>query len=152
MALFKYSLLPSGEHSEDKERNSQSPVPTHIALGLAILLLSNAALAIVVVFLTLRLFQSPHNGSFETGFLTEFSESSSSLNPASAPLLTQKPEPAHPAVQLHQIRFTGGLLYDENGTLYRNVNPEEPSYVGSPTEDMDAAWEALIHGTSVSPL
>ncbi|EXJ67861.1 uncharacterized protein A1O5_09208 [Cladophialophora psammophila CBS 110553] len=55
------------------------------------------------------------------------------------------PEAAHPAVQLQRIQFTGGLLYDENGTLYRNVNAEAPTYVGTPSQDIDAEWEALIH-------
>jgi hypothetical protein len=54
--------------------------------------------------------------------------------------------PAREAISIKKVKFTGGLYFDYNGTLHSTSNPEEPRYVGPPSEDMDNAWEALIHG------
>jgi hypothetical protein len=29
--------------------------------------------------------------------------------------------------------------------LYREINPDGPEYVGTPTPEIDAAWSKLIH-------
>ena len=42
-----------------------------------------------------------------------------------------------------QVKFTAGLKYNETGHLYRPVDPTFPAYVGTPTEEMDAAWHSL---------
>jgi hypothetical protein len=52
--------------------------------------------------------------------------------------------PARQAISIKKVKFTGGLYYD-NGTLHMSSNPEEPTYVGPPSEEIDDAWEALIH-------
>jgi hypothetical protein len=54
--------------------------------------------------------------------------------------------PARQAIRVKQVKFTGGLYYAYNGTLFASSNPEEPTYVGPPSEDIDNAWEALVHG------
>lgn len=74
MAFFRYSLLPSNELNEDKEGTSRSSGSKHSIFGTTtLLLISNVALAIVIVVLSLKLFQPSQDGSFETGFSTEFS-------------------------------------------------------------------------------
>ncbi|KAE8323157.1 hypothetical protein BDV39DRAFT_209116 [Aspergillus sergii] len=64
--------------------------------------------------------------SYATGFATDF------------PL-------ARSHIALEQKRFTSPIRATPNGTLYRIDDPTEPAYVGNyPTEQLDAAWEALI--------
>lgn len=47
-----------------------------------------------------------------------------------------------------KIRFTAGLRYNESRDLVRTVHPGLPEYVGTPTLELDAAWEDLIGGSS----
>lgn len=42
------------------------------------------------------------------------------------------------------VRFTAGLLYNQEKELYRPIYPNSPQYVGVPTPEMDEAWEDLI--------
>jgi hypothetical protein len=53
---------------------------------------------------------------------------------------------AREAIRIKKIKFSGGLYYDYNGVLHLSSNPNEPIYVGPPSEEIDNAWEALIHG------
>jgi hypothetical protein len=43
-----------------------------------------------------------------------------------------------------QIRFTGGLRYNESKQLYRQIEPGIPNYAGVPTPEIDAAWHEII--------
>ncbi|KAK2013578.1 hypothetical protein LZ32DRAFT_529941 [Colletotrichum eremochloae] len=43
--------------------------------------------------------------------------------------------------------FTGGLYFTENDTLYREIIKGEPQYVGTPSPEIDAAWDRLLNGT-----
>jgi hypothetical protein len=54
--------------------------------------------------------------------------------------------PARQAISVKKVKFTGGLYFDYNGTLHISSNPEEPTYIGPPSKEIDDAWEALIHG------
>ena len=47
-----------------------------------------------------------------------------------------------------QVRFTAGLRFNESGQLYRPVDPTRPVYVGTPTAEMDTAWEDLTRSES----
>ncbi|KAK0378842.1 hypothetical protein CLIM01_03813 [Colletotrichum limetticola] len=44
------------------------------------------------------------------------------------------------------VRFTGGLHFYKNGTLYREVIEGQPQYVGPPSPEIDAAWKSLLKG------
>jgi hypothetical protein len=55
---------------------------------------------------------------------------------------------ARSSMELHQVRFRAGLIFDENGVLHRTFDPEQPQYVGSPSPAIDDAWDALIKGRS----
>ncbi|KIX93903.1 uncharacterized protein Z520_10240 [Fonsecaea multimorphosa CBS 102226] len=63
---------------------------------------------------------------------------------------TCKPtDSAFGSIELKQVRFTGGLLVTENGTLYRPVDPNEPQYVGEPSPDIDRNWADLLYAPEV---
>ncbi|KAJ5890475.1 uncharacterized protein N7473_006703 [Penicillium subrubescens] len=47
-------------------------------------------------------------------------------------------------IQLHQVKFTGGLELNETGKLHRIIDPGQPQYVGPPTPEIDAAWDELM--------
>jgi hypothetical protein len=49
-------------------------------------------------------------------------------------------------IQLHQVRFTGGLELNETGKLHRIIDPGQPQYVGPPAPEIDAAWDELMLG------
>ncbi|KAH8647913.1 hypothetical protein BX600DRAFT_443251 [Xylariales sp. PMI_506] len=53
-------------------------------------------------------------------------------------------ELAKSSIRVHGVRFTGGLKYDDNGTLYRNHPPDQKQYVGQPSSELDSAWEEII--------
>ncbi|KFY84219.1 hypothetical protein V498_07859, partial [Pseudogymnoascus sp. VKM F-4517 (FW-2822)] len=85
---------------------------------------------IVLLFLTAALIvrdilPASSQSSFETGFDTDF-------------------EPALPAISMHQVRFSGALRADENGTLFPAFNSSEPRYVGPPSPEIDQTWEKLL--------
>jgi len=71
-----------------------------------------------------------------------------------SPRLTRTPSngtigilvPARQAISVKKVKFTGGLYFDYNGTLHISSNPDEPTYIGPPSKEIDDAWEALIHG------
>ncbi|EMR81581.1 hypothetical protein BcDW1_9835 [Botrytis cinerea BcDW1] len=44
------------------------------------------------------------------------------------------------------VRFTGGLHFHKNGTLYRETIEGEPQYVGEPSPEIDSAWNQLLKG------
>ncbi|TDZ21238.1 hypothetical protein Cob_v005775 [Colletotrichum orbiculare MAFF 240422] len=44
------------------------------------------------------------------------------------------------------VRFTGGLHFYKNGSLYREVIEGQPQYVGPPSPEIDAAWKSLLKG------
>lgn len=62
--------------------------------------------------------------SFETGFATDL-------------------EAAWPSAELKQLSFTGGLLLDQNNTLYRQI-VDGPQYAGAPSPEIDGSWDKLL--------
>ena len=48
------------------------------------------------------------------------------------------------------IQFTGGLRYDDEGHLHRNVDARI-DFVGEPSDEVDGAWDALIRGKHPLP-
>lgn len=57
-------------------------------------------------------------------------------------------EPSWPIIELEEVRFTSGVLFDKDGEPYRTPYPDVPDYFGPPTPEIDANWEALIGGES----
>lgn len=57
--------------------------------------------------------------------------------------------PAHEAIKVESVRFTGSpswKLNDKNDTeaIAYVPNPGPINYAGEPSEEVDAAWEALL--------
>lgn len=48
--------------------------------------------------------------------------------------------------ELIEYQFTGGIQVNEEGKLYREVNPLEPQYAGEPSPEIDKAWDDLLDG------
>ncbi|KAJ2982633.1 hypothetical protein NQ176_g1255 [Zarea fungicola] len=48
-----------------------------------------------------------------------------------------------PAIAVSEIRFTGGIKFHDNGTMFRDRGPG-PQYVGLPSQNIDDNWDALI--------
>lgn len=53
---------------------------------------------------------------------------------------------ARSSIEVHQVRFRAGLVFDDNGVLHRTFDPDQPQYVGSPSPAIDEAWDTLIKG------
>jgi hypothetical protein len=51
---------------------------------------------------------------------------------------------AHEAIEVVQKKFTTGIRSFPNGTLYRSFDPTERVFVGPPSADVDANWDALV--------
>jgi hypothetical protein len=47
---------------------------------------------------------------------------------------------------MKKVKFYGGLYLEPNGTLVATKNPDEPLYIGPPSQEIDDAWQALVHG------
>jgi len=61
-------------------------------------------------------------------------------------MLTQELDPSQSTFTLHKVKFYGGVLFDENGTVSLSHRPGEPDYFGTPGPDTDAAWNKLLDG------
>lgn len=45
------------------------------------------------------------------------------------------------------VRYTNAFRYNATDkTYYREFNPTEPQYVGTPSPEIDEAWNDLLHG------
>lgn len=86
--------------------------------------------------------------SYETGFETDLGKSNIKSNNILDTLLKTIPAPIRPFIELKQVKFIGGLKFDENGTTYRSIEPGATQYVGEPSEEIDRAWRQLIQGMS----
>ncbi|OAQ65413.1 hypothetical protein VFPPC_14065 [Pochonia chlamydosporia 170] len=117
------SFLPSA--TPRKPRRCSSAVVGNILLCVALVL--TVAVTIKQHFQLKRLGGS---GSYSSGFETDF-------------LLSRA------VVELEEVAFTGGLLYHDNGTLYREIDETKPQYVGQPGPHIDKAWEDLMSALEV---
>ncbi|RYP69931.1 hypothetical protein DL771_005791 [Monosporascus sp. 5C6A] len=53
-------------------------------------------------------------------------------------------KPMAETIELHERKFCGGKGTHDNGTQHSNWNPDEPRYVGEPSDEMGEAWWRLI--------
>ena len=51
---------------------------------------------------------------------------------------------------LKQVQFNATLKYNEDHKVYRPVT--QPSYVGPPSPEIDAAWDEIMGGKPDKPL
>lgn len=47
------------------------------------------------------------------------------------------------------MKFTGGVKFDENGTMYRDYPHGKPIYFGPPSDAIDDAWEDLLYSSGI---
>ena len=52
------------------------------------------------------------------------------------------------AIEGRRVSFTGELKFHKNKTMYRDYE-DEPKYVGPPSAEIDANWNALLKGSGV---
>lgn len=55
-----------------------------------------------------------------------------------------KPEPLRAAIQLKKVKLTGGLKFNDNGTLYHVIKPGVQQYVGPLSPEIEAVWDTLL--------
>lgn len=48
-------------------------------------------------------------------------------------------------IELQQVLFTGGIHFNPDGSVYIKDTPG-PKYVGSPSPEIDKAWDELLYG------
>ncbi|KUI69556.1 hypothetical protein VM1G_04721 [Cytospora mali] len=101
-----------------KSKANRQTMVVRILLSTTILF---AGLSIVLVVELWRF----HSNSYKYGFLTELG-------------------PAREIVQVKETVFMGGLVYDDNDNLHRETLPGQPQYVGTPSPEVDAAWNQLL--------
>ncbi|EMD91267.1 hypothetical protein COCC4DRAFT_35178 [Bipolaris maydis ATCC 48331] len=133
MNLTHTAKYKSVQQSDDEDSDSlpipESRIPTWLYIGWGLAF----AFALSTAYLFIRLLNTTHlevtanNGSHSNGFMTEF--------PIAKPYIREK-----------LTMFWGGPRWYDNGTAYKLHNPDEPMYVGPPSDEIDAAWEELLKG------
>ena len=63
------------------------------------------------------------------------------------PLAHTQPDTARDAIELHDIQFTGAVVWAPNGSEYRDIQGVQ--YVGEPSPEIDQAWDDIFPGTGV---
>ncbi|KAL7779959.1 hypothetical protein CFE70_009977 [Pyrenophora teres f. teres 0-1] len=132
-----------------EESDDGLPKPTTLSLHVALLYFIIAFLLLIQVLLITLMPMSTkqsHFGSYETGFQTEMRKRSkqTSLYPFIC-MLTRGLGPSQSTLTLHRVKFYGGVLFDENGTVSLSHRPGEPDYFGTPGPDIDYAWGKLLN-------
>jgi hypothetical protein len=57
--------------------------------------------------------------------------------------------PVKAAIEMQKVTYTSTFRYnDTSKTYYREFDSSQPRYVGTPTPQIDKAWEELLAGTS----
>ncbi|KAH9825648.1 Cyclochlorotine biosynthesis protein [Teratosphaeria destructans] len=54
--------------------------------------------------------------------------------------------PARHLLKSNEVTFSGTAAFHDNGSAYRTSRVGEPQYVGTPSKEIDEAWDALIQG------
>jgi hypothetical protein len=148
----KYVSVEDGSDNEDRPpvRRSPSSIVSVSRLFYFTSLFSFAVFPILIVALFVlhgRLAHAYINDGFLKGFTTELGISVY-LNDSSGHQLTIRccKDPIKSALATETVRFTGGLHYHKNGTLYRETIEGQPQYVGEPSPEIDSAWNRLLKG------
>lgn len=50
------------------------------------------------------------------------------------------------AIEIEKVTFTGGLRFDDQGRMYRTIDPDAVDYAGDPSPSVDEAWRKMIDG------
>ncbi|TGO16132.1 hypothetical protein BPAE_0517g00030 [Botrytis paeoniae] len=128
----KYVSVEDGSDTEDRATvttSHSSKVSISRSFYFASLSLFAVFPILIIALFVLhgRLADAQINNGFLKGFTTEL-------------------DPIKSVISEQTVRFTGGLHYHKNGTLYRETIEGEPQYVGNPSPEIDAAWNQLLKG------
>ncbi|KAL2060606.1 hypothetical protein VTL71DRAFT_9247 [Oculimacula yallundae] len=52
--------------------------------------------------------------------------------------------PDQKTLTLHKVKFSGGIIFDENGTASVSHIPGDPDYFGPPSLELESIWENLL--------
>ncbi|PPJ52310.1 hypothetical protein CBER1_09242 [Cercospora berteroae] len=127
-AIGDAPLLEGSWSSRDGRRRTRQRIPNHWPWIVSTILFAVISICLVVMDGV----RSYHRRTYETGFDTEL-------------------DSAFPAIHIKKVRFTGGLHYDENGTVLRNSLPGGgPEWVGPPNPATDKLWDDLGHIAGVA--
>lgn len=61
-------------------------------------------------------------------------------------------DPNQNTLALHKVKFYGGVVFDENGTVSLSYEPGQPDYFGTPSLSVEAAWDKLLNRMSSPPI
>jgi hypothetical protein len=114
--------------------------------------LTTILFCILSIVLGIKLRSISHGPSFVNGWETELGQYRRSVQhymPPSSLTSLDLPGPALSAIKLERVTFTGSPSYLPNGQVYV-PNPGPIKYVGDPTPEMDAAWDALTAGRNIT--
>ena len=50
----------------------------------------------------------------------------------------------HPHVEVLNVKFSGTPRFYENGSAYQDIDQTQTVYAGTPSSDIDEAWDELI--------
>jgi hypothetical protein len=148
----KYVSVEDGSDNDDRSpvRSSYSSTVLVSRSFYFTSLISFALFPILIVALFVlhgRLAHAYINGGFLKGFTTELGISVHP-NDTSDHQLTMRffTDPIKGVLASETVRFTGGLHFHKNGTLYRETIEGQPQYVGPPSPEIDSAWNRLLKG------
>jgi hypothetical protein len=136
----KVAALVSGWHFQAKQ---STQLPWVIA---------TFVLTILATIFFIQGLQTSSRGSLEKGYSSDLGERSicavillldGRLLNINKKLTFRVAALATPAIHVEQIRFTGGIKFDDNGTMYRAIEPGA-QYVGRPGPVLDENWDKLI--------
>ncbi|KAJ6142743.1 hypothetical protein N7471_002196 [Penicillium samsonianum] len=128
-------LLPHHNERKDaridsnSQQNSHGSLFTRVVINLLVVLIALAAMILLLLF---QIYMQDSNcyGKFEKGFDTD--------------LVAAKGQ-----IELQQVLFTGGIHFNPDGSVYIKDTPG-PKYVGSPSPEIDKAWDELLYGQIVN--
>ncbi|KAJ6127877.1 hypothetical protein N7471_009094 [Penicillium samsonianum] len=67
-----------------------------------------------------------------------------------ANVLPTELQPLQSVLKTEKIRFSGRLVYDDNGTLVQEYwDPDSPKYTGEPSDELDQRWDDLFSDDGV---
>jgi len=56
--------------------------------------------------------------------------------------------PAKASIEMQKVTYTSAFRYNATSkTYYREFDASQPQYVGTPTPEIDKAWEELLAGS-----
>ncbi|XMA12711.1 hypothetical protein WAI453_005502 [Rhynchosporium graminicola] len=117
----------SGSYYDIQDKSDEPKVGTsfkHVAVLYTVIILL-LIIQILSVICIRPISELGSLGSYEAGFATEIRPDAKTLS-------------------LHKVKFSGGVIFDENGTASISHTPGEPDYFGPPSLETEGIWENVL--------